>query len=327
MGFRDAASTRIGGKFLAFGDTSTGKTAFALTFPKVAAVDSETGMAHYEKRGITINNKHYNNLVMVDNTADLDELESDLDEFLSGMYDDKINTLVIDSETKFYNTMQVGAMEVEERRARKSGGDVDDSTVSQRQWGRIKLINMKLQQVKIDLSSKGIHVVSIAQATDERDKKDSTKIIGDKPDMHKTVKFDYDTVLRFFTEKNKKDGTVDFFAEVLKDRTEVTKVGDIIQNCTYDIWKNYYDGMESLPTNNTSYSKDLKTSTENMIDKADKVDDLVVEWKAMMKSLKDDPDKMSTLNKYIKENKIEIKNLALCDLSTVTKLIDFTKAL
>lgn len=326
MGFRKAAEAKIGGKFLAFGDTSSGKTAFALTFPRVAGIDSETGMAHYEKNGITIAGKKYKNLVLVDNTADLDELESDLDDFLNGEYDGKIDTLVIDSETKFYNTMQVGAMEVEERRARKSGGDVDDSTVSQRQWGRIKLLNMKLQQVKIDLSSKGIHVVSIGQATDERDKKDSTKIIGDKPDMHKSAKYDYDTVLRFFTEKNKKTGEVEFYAEVLKDRTQVTKVGDIIPNCTFDIWAEYYGALSTLPSNKTSYSKDLKTSTENMVDEADKVDDLVAEWKKLMATAKTNPDAVSKINGFIKDNKIEVKNIALTDLKTVTELVDFTKS-
>lgn len=327
MAFRKPAVAKIGGKFLVFGDTSSGKTAFALTFPRIAAIDSETGMAHYEKRGITIAEKTYTNLLLIDNTADIDELESTLEDFVSGEYDEKISTLVIDSETKFYNTMQVAAMEVEERRARSTGGDVDDSTVSQRQWGRIKLLNMKLQQTKIDLSSKGIHVVSIGQSADERDKKDSTKIVGEKPDMHKTVKFDYDTILRFFTEKNKKTGEVEFFAEVLKDRTEVTKIGDIIHNCTFDMWAKYYGDMDKLPVNKTSYSKDLKTSTESMVDKSDKVEEMVSEWKSITKLLKGDTDKMKELNEYIKNNKIEIKNLSLHDIATVTELLDFTKAL
>ena len=104
MAFRKAQAARIGGKFLSFGETSSGKSTFQLTFPKVACIDSETGVSHYEGKTITLNNgKSYNNLVLVDNTADLDVLEEDLDAFLDGEYDGQIETLSIDSETKFYN--------------------------------------------------------------------------------------------------------------------------------------------------------------------------------------------------------------------------------
>lgn len=189
MSFRKARATKIGGKFLSYGESGSGKSTFQLTFPKVACIDSETGIAHYEDKDIELNNgKTYNNLVMVDNTSDLDELESDLDDFINGEYDGQIETLSIDSETKFYNTMQIGATEVEERRARKKGGDVDDAGISVKQWGRIKIINMKLQQAKIDLSSKGTHVVSVAQEIELKDD-DGKKVIGYKPDMHKSVKF------------------------------------------------------------------------------------------------------------------------------------------
>ena len=150
MSFRDAKAAKIGGKFLVYGESGSGKSTFQLTFPKVACIDSEAGVAHYEGRDITLNNGNtYNNLVLVDNTSDLDELEMDLDSFISGEFDNKIETLSIDSETKFYGTMQVGAQEVEEKRARKKGGNVDDANISQRSWGRIKILNLKLQQSKL----------------------------------------------------------------------------------------------------------------------------------------------------------------------------------
>ena len=118
--FRKAQAAKIGGKFLSYGESGSGKSTFQLTFPKVACIDSETGVSHYEGREITLNNGNkYNNLLMVDNTSDLDELEEDLDCFINGDYEGEIETLSIDSETKFYNTLQVGAQEVEERRARK----------------------------------------------------------------------------------------------------------------------------------------------------------------------------------------------------------------
>lgn len=324
--FRKAQAAKIGGKFLSYGESGSGKSTFQLTFPKVACIDSETGVSHYEGREIELNNGNkYNNLLMVDNTSNLDELEEDLDAFINGEYDGQIETLSIDSETKFYNTMQIGATEVEERRARKKGGDVDDAGISVKQWGRIKIINMKLQQAKIDLSSKGTHVVSVAQEVEIKDD-DGKKVIGYKPDMHKSVKFDYDTILRHYTKKDK-EGNVTFWAEVIKDRTGVTKVGQQIENPCFDIWKDYYDKMNGLETNKTSYKKDLATSTESMVDEADKAEVLAGEWKDLMKRLKDDKnmDAISKVNMLIKDKKIDVKKIDMQPVGVLTELVDFTK--
>lgn len=328
MGFREAKSAKIGGKFLSFGETTSGKSWFQLTFPKVACIDSETGIAHYEKKPITLNNGNtYNNLIMVDNTADLDVLEEDLDAFLDGDYDGKIETLSIDSETKFYNTYQIGALEVEERRARKKGGDVDDAGISVKQWGRIKIINMKFQQAKIDLSSKGVHVVSIAQAVEIKDD-DGKRVIGYKPDMHKSIAFDYDTILRHFTKKDK-EGNITFWAEIIKDRTGVTKIGQVIENPCYDIWKPYFDAMNGLETNETSYRKDMNTSTESMVDDADKAENLAKELKETLKALKDagNIDGIKKVNTVMTEKKIDIKKLEMYDVKTLTEVVDLAKAM
>lgn len=323
MSFREAKAAKIGGKFLVYGESGSGKSTFQLTFPKVACIDSEAGVAHYEKKDITINNGNtYNNLLMVDNTSDLDELEEDLDNFLAGEYDGKIETLSIDSETKFYGTMQVGAQEVEEKRARKKGGNVDDANISQRSWGRIKILNLKLQQAKIDLSTKGIHIISVAQATDERDKT-GEKVIGIKPDMHKSVKFDYDTVLEFYTEEDK-DG-IHYYARVLKDRTNVTKRGDIIENPCYNIWKDYFEGRSKLDINRTSYNHDIKSSTDSMQDKADRAEELAAEFKEVLKSLKDNKDALLQVNKLMKEKSIDLKKLDIQAPETLEELIDFAK--
>ena len=242
--------------------------------------------------------------------------------FRSGEFDNKIETLSIDSETKFYGTMQVGAQEVEEKRARKKGGNVDDANISQRSWGRIKILNLKLQQLKIDLSTRGIHIVSVAQGTDKRDDS-GEKVIGIKPDMHKSVGFDYDTVLEFFT-KEEADGT-HYYAKVLKDRTKVTKRGDVIENPCYDIWKDYFEGRSNLETNKTSYKNDIKNSTESMEDKADRSEELAAEFKEVLKSLKDDKDALLKVNKLLKDKGIDLKKLELQLPETLTELIDFAK--
>lgn len=327
MAFREAKATKIGGKFLAYGETGSGKSWFQLTFPNVACIDSEAGIGFYENKPITLNNnKTYNNLRLVDNTSDLDTLEEDLDDFLNGEYDGKINTLSIDSETKFYSTMQISALEVEERRARRKGGDVDDAGISVKQWGRIKLINMKLQQAKIDLSSKGIHIVSIAQQFDVKDDK-GEKVIGYKPDMHKSVKYDYDVILRFF-KKETKDG-LSYYAEVIKDRTGVTKVGSIIENPCYDVWKDFFDGMTNLEALHTSYRNDLNKSTEDMIDKDDKAEEIVSEWKPLMKELtaSGNTSAVKQINAFIKEKNLNIKNMTAESPEILAELLDLTKSL
>lgn len=329
MGFREAKANKIGGKFLAYGETGSGKSWFQLTFPNVACIDSEAGIGFYEGKVITLNNgKTYNNLKLVDNTSDLDTLEEDLDAFLDGEYEGKINTLSIDSETKFYSTMQISALEVEERRARRKGGDIDDAGISVKQWGRIKLINMKFQQAKIDLSSKGMHIVSIAQQVEIKDDK-GEKVIGYKPDMHKSVGFDYDVVLRFFKKKNKDGDGCTYYAEVIKDRTGVTKVGSIIENPCYDMWKDFFDGISKLDTLKTSYRNDLDKSTEDMIDKDDKAEAIVIEWKSIMKSITDsgNTSAIKQINAFIKENNLNVKNMTAEDPDVLKELLDLTKSL
>lgn len=329
MAFREAKAAKIGGKFLAYGETGSGKSWFQLTFPEVACIDSETGVGFYEKKSITLNNGNtYNNLKIVDNTSDLDTLEEDLDAFMEGEYEGKIQTLSIDSESKFYSTMQISALEVEERRARRKGGDVDDAGISVKQWGRIKLLNMKFQQAKIDLSSKGMHIVSIAQQVEVKDAK-GEKVIGYKPDMHKSVGFDYDVILRFFKEKDKNADGEEFkyFAEVIKDRTNVTKVGSIIENPCYDIWKDYFDSMSSLETHKTTYRNDLDKSTDSMVEKSDRADDIIAEWKPLFKSIAEsgNTEAIKTVNKFIKENGLNLKNLTAESPKILQELLDLTK--
>ena len=85
--------------------------------------------------------------------------------------------------------------------------------------------------------------------------------------------------------------------------------------------------MNGLETNKTSYKNDLKTSTESMVDKADKAEALANEWKGMMKRLKEDKnmDAISKINALIKEKKIDVKKIELQTVEDLTELIDFTK--
>ena len=323
MSFRKSAANKIGGKFLVYGATGTGKSLFGLTFPDSIAIDSENGLCHYEGISVSMNNgKTYNNLKFVDMTSDLDTLEEDLEDFVDIAEKNQCKTLIIDSESKIYAGLQVSANEVEERRARRKGKDATDVNISVLSWGRIKLINMRLQQTKIDLSSKGYHIVSVAQEQEIKDD-EGKRILGYKPDCYKTLPYDYDVVMRFFVKKE--NGEVHYYAEVIKDRTNVTKVGDIIENPCYDIWEKYFESRAGLSTAETSYKNDVKTSTESMIDKSEKSEELATEFKEVLKSLKDNKDALLSVNKLMKEKNVTIKNLELQSPEIITELIDFAK--
>ena len=124
-------------------------------------------------------------------------------------------------------------------------------------------------------------------------------------------------------EENGED--VRYFAKVKKDRTNVTKVGQIIENPSYDIWKDYFEGRSNLETNKTSYKNDIKNSTESMEDKADRSEELAAEFKEVLKSLKDDKDALLKVNKLLKDKGIDLKKLELQLPETLTELIDFAK--
>ena len=316
MGFRKPRKVKIGGKFLAIGATNVGKSQFGLTFPKIGAIDSETGLAFYEDTDIEIGGKKYNNLELVDTTSDLDDLEEALDAILDGEYDN-LETLLVDSETKFYITMDIGATEVEEKKAKQKGKEVD----TRAKWARVKNINMKFQQAKISASAKGIHIVSIAQAKEIID--DNTKkVIGYQPETHKSLPFDYDVILRFYTEEDKNGKR--YFAVVLKDRTNVTKDGQIIENCTYDIWKDYFDKRNGLETSGANYSKDLKSSINSTLGEAELQEELGAEALVLIKAF--DKTKSSELREKMKELEIELKDLKVTPTNSLKELLKFLKS-
>ena len=317
MAWRKPKENKIGGKFFAIGLPASGKSYFGLTFPNSACVDSECGLAFYEGKDIEIAGKKYNNVKLIDTTASLDDLEEALDSIIEGDLDG-IDTLVIDSETKFYVAMDIGATEVEEKRAKVKSKEVD----TRAKWGRVKQISTKLQQAKISASAKGVNIVSVAQAKEVKDDK-TDKVIGYAPETHKSLPFDYDVVLRFFTEKDSKTGEFRYYAEVEKDRTGVTKKGQIIENCTYDLWKEALEGRTGDDFKTTNYSKDLKDSVNSTMAEAELQDELS---KTLMDKIKKAGSENSeAIRNKIKELNINIKDLAnqpVEDLKTLDRFLD-----
>lgn len=230
--FRKPTERKVGLKVLVTGNTGSGKSVFGLSFPNTYALDSEAGLARYE------GNEIGKNLLGIANTQSFKELENGIKEInkMVKSKDHGIGTLLIDSESKFYQNLQETCMTIEENKARKNGRDIMDANLSMRSWGRIRQISTKLQNMKIDLSTKGINVVSIAQVEDVKEKQgDNFVKVGEKPVANKNIEYDYDIIVNLFTEES--NGLIVYKGEIKKDRTGKTKVGDILENPSYDVWE------------------------------------------------------------------------------------------
>jgi hypothetical protein len=300
--FKKPQETKSGVKVLAYGVTGSGKTKFGLTFPKIGAIDSEAGMEFY---------KNSPNLLFIHQTTSADEVEEGLEE-IEDELSDQIETFMLDSETKINENLQHSSLELVERRARKKGQDVQDANLSQREWGKIKLINKRIQATKIKLSSMGINVVSIAQEKDLKEKRgDDWVIIGHAPDTAKGFEYDYDIVLRMVT-KTDKDGTR-YFAEVVKDRTGTYKKGDVIENASYDNWKHVVEGKKALKSEVIDYKKDIKKDAESIESEAEKIEEVLENIQHFIDANKGSTDTKSKLVPLL----TEMKKLGITKLTSV----------
>lgn len=298
--FRKPRARKIGLKVLVTGNTGSGKSLFGLTFPNIYALDSEAGLALYEE------SEKGKNLLGIANTQSFKELENAIKEIskMAQNKDNNIGTMLIDSESKIYQNILETLGAVEENRARRAGRDVLDASISIRSWGKIKQIATKLQNMKIDLSSKGVNVVSVSQVEDIKEKQgDNFVKVGEKPVAAKNIEYDYDIIINLFTDEI--DGKTVYKGEIKKDRTGKTQVGDIIENPTFEIWNDKANSKGEIIESNfqEDVSKDIATveseeqeANETDEDKAKKI---VEEIKAKVNSNKDSKE---AAKKYLKAN-------------------------
>mgnify|MGYP003619603873 CR=1 FL=1 len=309
--FKKVEEVKSALKVLVFGSTGVGKTLFALSFPDIVAIDSEAGMTHYRNK--------YKSLKYILETTSAVDVEEALDE-IEDM--DDIKTFVLDSETKIYENMQHSALALAEKRARKKGQDVEDSNISQREWGKIRLLNKKMQSSKTMLSSKGVNIVSVAQEKELKEKKgENWVVVGYASDTAKGFEYDYDIVVRLYTQETK-DGTK-YFGKVIKDRTQTYKKNDVIENPSFNNWKHIYDNTITKKEEIIDFKKDIATDeAEFDIPTAEEsVKELLPLMKAVEKEnqpkLKDEIDRLG----------IDIKNLKSSSAEVLNELILFIKKL
>ena len=247
-GLRKPNSRKKGMKILIYGESGSGKTVFALSFPKSIVVDSEDGYSWYEGTERT------RNVVGILDSQSYDDLENLMDE-LDDANDEEFSSLVIDSETKVYENIKEALQNVEETRAARKGRDVLDANLSMRSYGKIGQLSGRLQNAKLRLASQGINIISVAQAADEmEDAGNGQRVkVGEKPNMDKRARFDYDVVIRLFTKDNK------YYGEIEKDRLEVFERGDIVENPSYQNWARR---LESKDNQGEAVAKDFSKDAE-----------------------------------------------------------------
>lgn len=235
-------------KILIYGESGSGKTVFALSFPKSIVVDSEDGYSWYEGTERT------RNVVGILDSQSYDDLENLMDE-LDDANDEEFSSLVIDSETKIYENIKEALQNVEETRAARKGRDVLDANLSMRSYGKIGQLSGRLQNAKLRLASQGINIISVAQAADEmEDTGNGQRVkVGEKLNMDKRARFDYDVVIRLFTKDNK------YYGEIEKDRLEVFERGDIVENPSYQNWAHR---LESKDNQGEAVAKDFSKDAE-----------------------------------------------------------------
>ena len=265
---------KSGLKVLFFGATGTGKTLGGLTFPRVASIDTEDGQVFYAKH------KEYGkNLVsrgVTNSVKEVEEVLGELEEDFEG-----IDTLLVDSETKLYENLQHVQLDIAEDRAKKAKRSADAEGLSPKEWGKIKQVTKRIQNLKIMLASKGVNIVSIAQESDVKEKKgDNYVTVGHKPDVAKGIEFDYDIIVRYITveEYDKGVKTTKYKGEIVKDRTMTFKRGDVIDNPSFEYWKEAWELGQS--------GKDMNLNLNNFVDKDVEVFDKQDEIEKVTKEIK-----------------------------------------
>ena len=277
-----------GGKVCIFGEQGTGKSTFLGTFPRINLVDAEAGQAFYLEDN--------DNILQVLPTTSAAEVQEALDELNDEDALKEFDTIGIDSGTKIYENMQAAGYEVAENRAKKQKQkgkaiDLDDLNLSQRDWGHIKRWNQQLATAYILFSNLGKWTVVTAHLKDiEQEVKtangETKKIkIGERPDLAKKAEFDFDIILKTFIRNNEKTGEREFCAEVFKDRTKVTKVGDILVNPSFEIWRERWERTRKFGQKKVNLNNSVEADKARFEIEQEKEDEIVDRFKTVLENL------------------------------------------
>lgn len=325
MAFKRLGEEKIinGTRILVYGEAGTGKTRFAMTFPKNAYINADQGGDDYYE-------EFADNLVMVSDSLTFSEVMKDVEEIEN--YLDEIETITIDSWTKIYENQQHVALKVVEQRARKAGRLVEGEGLSQREWGIIKLNAEKLASKLLGFKREGKTVIVIAEGKDITETivdiqgNVSQKKIGIVPNAQKNFEHDFDIVLEMVRDpKTKKT----LGAKVIKDRLGVTKEGDIIENPTYEIWAEAIERKRqgTKKAEKRDFEKLLKEdeSSFNADNESAQIEDIKNEISSIIEELTDE-QKRKLQTEFIKKLG-DTKYKSTNDIDKLKKYLEVAKAI
>lgn len=251
MSFEKPEKFAEGVRFLLWGEPASGKSPFALSFPKQALIDADSGTSFHDDSNVIVKT---NTLVFKELNEDLDELEANEDLF------NDVQTFNIDSITRFAENQEHAALKVVEQRARKAGRLIEGEGLSFKERGVIKLHYDRFFAKMLNYVKLGKNLVFIAESKD----KNETRIdsfgnqtfvkIGDMPNMQKNSEYDFDVVVICYTENGEPKG------KVFRDKTGTFKPGDIIDKPNYSHWKKAVEKRQQGKKRSKEGLKDFESS-------------------------------------------------------------------
>ena len=275
-------------KILAFGENGTGKTIFALTFPKARVTDMEGGTLHYQGRKVIA--AQFDDFEVLQTGSAIKLLravEQTVEEFAAHVKDPQKNprpclSFVIDPMTIFWQRLQEAYIEQMDK------GDDFAANLTFRDWGPIK---RPLKNLMTDLVNLPMHIVMTAHEGNEYEQKGKElTVVGVKAKTEGDTPYTADTVLRFLPPKGGQGNLV----ECLKDRTGVLQRYKTYENVTFDTWKEYMKGMEGKPAAQNLEKTDEMTEDQKLF-RSSKVDSAEESGAAA------DPQASSLIKTYLDE--------------------------
>ena len=216
--FQPAAAVQKKAKILVYGAPGTGKTMFALTFPRVALVDTEGGADLYGGRYTfdVLRTKSFTDIL-----AAIEAVKAD-----NGR---TWQTLVIDPITIVWQVLQDAGQQAAEARATRYNRPADDVVLTQRDWGVIKC---RLYNAMTDLTNLPVNVILTAHLKDVTEQRrangaETTVKVGEKPDAEKKTDYYPDIVIKLVVDNGQHIGIIE------KDRSGLFKVGQRVPNIGY----------------------------------------------------------------------------------------------
>jgi hypothetical protein len=312
---------REGVTFLFYGESASGKTPTALSFPNQFLVDSDSGTKFYGGENVLTES---NTLVFQELNEDLDEFENDSELF------EQVETINIDSITRFAENMSHAALKVVELRAMSNARMIEGEGLSPKEYGVMKLHYDRFFARMLTYAKQGKNLVFVAEVKDKNENKLNAKgeqisvKVGEIPSMQKDSKYDFDVVVKTYIKEGKPVGVVE------KDRTQVFNVGDIVDKPNYNHWKS---AIAKAQKGVTRSKDEIKSFDETVGKEADKFDGTIGDKaNELIKGISKiidvmSPDQQKEMAVGFKEKFKTTKFKELRDVNILQAMLDYVEAL